>query len=248
MVPHGVQLGVGGQQLGSSLLATRDREVSGDARADLEPALLERVGEALRAVLRQGQGVDAGDLTDDGVVDIRHLLADVLASADAHAVVVAEDRDPRRIGVAELAVDVDDGDSGLHCGERSLRERRTVARQHHDGVDTLVDELLDRGDLLRDVVRALGLAELDVVEALGGLDRSGVDRAEPAVVGLGPRPADDDVAAGGSVVARRLLGRGVVRSRSAGVLSSVARTSDEQTDGCRRRDARDESPFTRCVP
>ena len=68
-----------------------DGEVGGDAVVHLESAVVERVGEAARAVLRERQRVDAGDLGDDGVGVVAELLADVGAGADAHAVVVTED-------------------------------------------------------------------------------------------------------------------------------------------------------------
>ena len=149
-----------------------DGEVGGDAGRDLEAAVLERVGEALRAVLRQRQRVDAGDLGDDGVGVVAELLADVGAGADAHAVVVAEDRGACGERAGELAVDVDDRDAGLHRLDRGLGQRGAVGRQQHDRVDALVDEGLDGGDLRDRVVRALGDLQLDIIEAVGrGLTR-----------------------------------------------------------------------------
>ena len=144
-----------------------DGEVGGHAGRDLESAVLERVGEARRAVLRERQRVDAGDLGDDRVGVVAELLADVRAGADAHAVVVAEHGGAGGERAGELAVDVDDRDAGLHRLDRDLGQRGAVARQQHDRVDAVVDEGLDRGDLRVDVVRALGELQLDVGEALG---------------------------------------------------------------------------------
>ena len=133
--------GAADEQLRGRSFAALDGEVGGDAVVDLEAAVLERVGEAARAVLRQRQRVDAGDLGDDGVGVVAELLADVGAGADAHAVVVAEDGDACGEGARELAVDVDDRDAGLHRLDRDLGQRGAVGRQQHDGVDAVVDEL-----------------------------------------------------------------------------------------------------------
>ena len=138
---------------------------SAATRADLETAVVERVGEALRAVLRERQRVDAGDLRDDGVGVVAELLADVGAGADAHAVVVAEDRGACGERARELAVDVDDRDAGLHRLDRDLGQCGAVGGQQHDRVDAVVDEGLDLADLRVRVVGALGDVELDVVEA-----------------------------------------------------------------------------------
>ena len=59
VVPDGVDLRRGLQQVGGGLLAALDGEVGGDAVVDVEAAVAERVLEALAAVLGQRQGVDA---------------------------------------------------------------------------------------------------------------------------------------------------------------------------------------------
>jgi hypothetical protein len=116
----------------------------------------------------------------------------VSAGGDAHAVVVAEHGDPGGVRVVELAVDVDDRDTGLHRLERDRRHRGAVEGQQHDGVDLVVDEGLDLADLHADIVGALGDLELDVVVLVGHLLGRLGDRAHPAVVGGRSGEADDD--------------------------------------------------------
>src|SRR5690606_27170864 len=154
--------------------------------------------------------VDAGDLRDDRVGVVAELHADVLAGADAHAVVVAEDGGAGGERAGELAVDVDDRDPGLHGLRRDVRERGAVERQEHDRVDAVVDEALDLADLDVDVVRAVGDAELDVLVLLGLGLRRARDGTHPAVVGGGGGEADDDRVARGVVV-----GDGLARAAAA---------------------------------
>ena len=199
---------------------------------------LERVGEALAAVLGQGQGVDAGDLGDDRVGEllVGDELAGVGARADAHAVVVAEDRRARGERRRELAVDVDDDDAGVHGLGGDLGEGGAVGREQDDRVDLVVDEGLDLRDLQARVVRALGGLELDVRELLGLGLGGAVDGGEPAVVGGRAGEADGDLVAGLVVVAAGAL---AVRGRRALVLGGVARApgGDEGDDAEGRGDA-----------
>ena len=237
VVPDGVDLRGRRQQLRGRCLAALHGEVRGDAVADLEAAVTERVGEAARAVLRERQRVDAGDLGDDGVGVVAELLADVGAGADAHAVVVTEDGGARGEGARELAVDVDDRDAGLHRLDRDLGERGAVGRQQHDGVDAVVDEGLDLADLQVGVVRALRDDQLDVrvLRRLG--DGRRVDRAEPAVVGGGAREADGDGVAGLVVV--RVVG-------GAGVTAATARRAAGDQTGDRQCAGGDEQTLANC--
>ena len=203
---------------------------AGDAVVDVEAALVERVLEALAAVLGQRQRVDAGDLGDHGVRLVAELLADVGAGGDAHAVVVAEDGDARGVRVVELAVDVDDRDAGLHRLEGDRGHGRAVEGQQHDRVDALVDERLDLADLQVDVVGALRDPELDVVVRLGGLLGGLGDRAHPAVVGGRGGEADDDLVA--RLVVRAGLGRGGAAARVVVALGGgVAGAGCEGEDG-----------------
>ena len=181
-----------------ALPLTQDRS-KGFARGPCAGVL----AEALRAVLGQGQRVDAGDLGDDGVLDALVLdhLAGVGAGRDAHAVVVAEDRGPSGERGGELTVDVDHRDAGLHRLGGDVGQRRAVGRQQHDRVDLVVDEGLDLADLLVGVVGALGGLELHVGVLLGLRDRRAVDGREPAVVGGRTGEPDHDL------LARVVVGR-----------------------------------------
>ena len=79
VVPERVDLRRGLQQVGRHRLAGLDGELGRDLVAHLEAGRLQRVGEALAAVLGQRQVVDALDLGDDRVADALglHLLGDV---------------------------------------------------------------------------------------------------------------------------------------------------------------------------
>ena len=65
VVPDGVDLRRGLQQVGRGLLAGLDGELGRDPVVDLLGRSRQRVREALAAVLGQRQRVDAGDLGDD---------------------------------------------------------------------------------------------------------------------------------------------------------------------------------------
>src|SRR5699024_10534442 len=157
VVPDGIDLRRGLQQVRGRGLAALDGEVPGDAVVDLLAALGQRVREALGALLRQRQGGDAGDLGDHRLGIVPDALADVLAGVVAHAVVVAHDGDPGGVGVGELAVDVDHRDAGLHRFQCDTGQGRAVVGDHDDRVHlVVVDEGLDLADLEVDVVGALG--------------------------------------------------------------------------------------------
>ena len=159
-------------------------------------------------------------------------VADVGAGADAHAVVVTEDRGACGERAREHAVDVDDRDAGLHRLDRDLGQRGAVGGQQHDRVDALVDEGLDGGDLRDRVVRALRDLQVDVTEAVGSGLSTGVDGAEPAVVGGGAREADDD----GVALLGVLLGGGALVDDVV-LVGSRAGAAGEQSDGCDDRGA-----------
>src|SRR3954464_9229090 len=197
----------------------------------LPPRVRQRVGEAPAGVLGEGEGVDAGDLGDDGVGLVAEPRADVRAGGDPHAVVVAEDRGAGGERAVELAVDVDDRDAGVHrlLGHRG--QRGAVEGQQDDGVDAVVDEGLDLADLGADVVGALGHLELDVVVLVGrGLRRVG-DAGHPAVVGGRGREPDGHGVAGLVVVAGR-----VVATSATGALGGVPRAPGEKDAGADERD------------
>src|SRR5690625_3758719 len=114
VVPDGVDVRGGLEQVRRDRLTALDGELGGDPVGDAQAALGQRVLEALAAVLGERQVVDTGDLGDDGVGVVAEALAHILTGAHAHAVVVPEHRDARRVRVGELAVDVDDRDTRRH--------------------------------------------------------------------------------------------------------------------------------------
>ena len=125
-------------------------------------------------------------------VALLELGADVVAGAHAHAVVVAAD--PRPVGQrgVEDPVEVDHRDAGLHGLGALRRQLAAVVGQDHQRVDLLVDQGVDRGDLLGDVVGRVHRRErhVRVLRGLGlGVRRDGGD---PAVVGRGRGEADRD--------------------------------------------------------
>jgi hypothetical protein len=172
------------------------------------------------------------DLPDDRVGVVAELFADVGAGADAHAVVVAQNGRAGGEGAGELPVDVDHRDARLHRLDGDLGQCRAVAGKQHDRVDPVVDEGLHRRDLRRDVVGALGDAQLHVVEALRGGEGAGVDGAEPPVVGCRTGEADDHrVAALGVLLGGRALVDDVL------LFGSRAGAAGEKTDGGENRGA-----------
>ena len=202
MVPDGVDLGLGLQQVGGHGLAGLHGELRSLTGGDLEAEGGQRVSEALAAVLGEGEVVDTGDLGDDrvGHALVGQALADVVAGADAHAVVVTGDVGPVGLRGGEDAVEVDDRDAGLHGLLGDLGQGLALEGQDDQGVDAGVDQRLDLGDLLVDVVGALGDLQGHVVVLVGsGLCVLG-DGRDPAVVGCGGGEADGDRLAG-------LLGR-----------------------------------------
>src|SRR5690606_22682903 len=178
---------------------------------DLEAVGLQRVGEALAAVLRQRQRRDALDLDDDRVGDalVLELLADVVAGGDAHAVVVAADPRPVRQVVGEDAVEVDDRDAGVHGLAADLVQLLAVVGEDHQHVDLRLDQRLDGGDLLVDVVGRFDRLERHVGVLLGLLLGVLGYRRDPAVVRGGRGEPDGDLLAGLVVVAGERAGLGV---------------------------------------
>src|SRR5690606_5516975 len=93
VVPDRVDLGMGLEQVGGDLGSALDGELRILPGGDAVAVGLERVLEALAALLGEGERGDALDFEDDGVGDVvlLELAADVVARRDAHAVIVAAD-------------------------------------------------------------------------------------------------------------------------------------------------------------
>ena len=240
VVPHRVDLRVAGQQVGGDLLAGGDGEPGRDAGPDLEAEQRQAVPEAPRPVLGERKLVDAGDLGDDGVGVAPELVADVLAGGDAHAVVVALDEHPVGQRVAELAVQVDHRDAGVHGLAPGRRHLRTVVRQQHDDVGLLRDERLDRGPLLGDVLAGGDRDERHLAVLLRLRAGVGRDGRDPAVVGGRRREADLDGLARRGVVALVVVDGLVVGLSSVSLpvqaVSSTPAPTADPTASSRRRD------------
>ena len=136
----------------------------------LEPEGLQCVSEALRPRLGQRKAGDALDLGDHRAGDSLGLqgLADVACPPrhpcrSCHRRCRCGRRSPRLKIRSQFTTTMPASIALL----RHVGHLRTVERQQHDGVHLVVDEGLDLGDLLVDVVGALDDVHLDVGQ-LGG--------------------------------------------------------------------------------
>ena len=205
VVPDDVDLGCGLEQVGRGLLAGLDRELGGDPVVDVLAAGLERVLEALRAVLGQRQRRrcrrSRRPRRSSSPLVLDH-LAGVGAGRDAHAVVVAEDRGrARRTGEENSRSTLITGmPASIALVATSVSAAPSVGSSTIASTLSLMKVSIWLICWLASLVPS-ALFELDVVVLLRLLERRAVDGGEPAVVGGRAGEADDDL------LARVVVGR-----------------------------------------